>query len=125
MEKAGGQRLYHILVKDLLLKGSIGIHEHERLAPQRIRINIDMAVFERAGTLNDDIGNVVSYEDVITGIKRLVEAGHINLVETLAEEIASLCLADERVASARVRVEKPDVYAEAASVGIEIQRSRG
>ncbi|MBI5166080.1 MAG: dihydroneopterin aldolase [Magnetospirillum sp.] len=118
------RRLYRILVRDLLVKCSIGIHEHERLAPQRVRINVDMAVHECAGPLSDDIANVVSYEDVIAGIKHLVDSGHINLVETLAENIAGLCLIDERVGSVKVRVEKLDVYAEAASVGIEIERRR-
>ena len=56
--------------------------------------------------------------------KRLLAEGHINLVETLAEKIAALCLVDERVRSVRIRAEKLDVYAEAASVGIEIERRR-
>ncbi|MCR6630666.1 MAG: dihydroneopterin aldolase [Magnetospirillum sp.] len=117
-------KLYRILVRDLVLKCLIGIHPHELLAPQRVRINVDMAAVEQAGPLSDDIANVVSYEDVIEGIKRMLAEGHINLVETLAEKIAALCLADERVDSVRVRVEKLDVYAEAASVGIEIERRR-
>ncbi|HLO77490.1 MAG TPA: dihydroneopterin aldolase [Magnetospirillum sp.] len=117
-----GPNLYRILVRDLVLKCLIGIHPHELLAPQRVRINVDMAVLEQAGPLSDDIANVVSYEDVIEGIKRMLAEGHINLVETLAEKIATLCLADARVSSVRVRVEKLDVYAEAASVGIEIER---
>ena len=119
------RRLYRILVRDLLLMCSIGIHPHERLAPQRVRINIDMAVFECDGDPSDDIAQVVSYEDVIAGIKHLIIAGHINLVETLAENIAGLCLTDRRVDSVRVRVEKLDVYAEAASVGVEIERRQG
>jgi dihydroneopterin aldolase len=117
-------KLYRILVRDVVLKCLIGIHAHELLAPQRVRINVDMAVLEQAGPLSDDIANVVSYEDVIEGIKRMLAEGHINLVETLAEKIANLCLADQRVNSVRVRVEKLDVYAEAASVGIEIERRR-
>ena len=117
-------KLYRILVRDLVLKCLIGIHAHELLAPQRVRINVDMAVLEQAGPLSDNIANVVSYEDVIEGIKRMLAQGHINLVETLAEKIAALCLNDERVSSVRVRVEKLDVYAEAASVGIEIERRR-
>ncbi|CUW40421.1 Dihydroneopterin aldolase [Magnetospirillum sp. XM-1] len=118
------RRLYRILVRDLVLKCSIGIHAHELLAPQRVRINVDMSVLEQAGPLSDDIANVVSYEDVIDGIKAMLAEGHINLVETLAEKIAELCLADDRVETARIRVEKLDVYAEAASVGIEIERGR-
>jgi dihydroneopterin aldolase len=122
--KAGDAKLYRILVRDLVLKCLIGIHAHELLAPQRVRVNVEMAVFEQAGPLSDDIANVVSYEDVIEGIKRMLAEGHINLVETLAEKIADLCLGDARVASVRIRVEKLDVYAEAASVGIEIERRR-
>lgn len=118
------QRLYTIVVRDLVLKFSIGIHPHERLAPQRVRINVEMGVLEQAGPTDDDIANVVSYEDVIDGIRRLAGEGHINLVETLAEKIAALCLEDERVERTRIRVEKLDVYAEAASVGIEIERHR-
>lgn len=122
--KAKDAKLYRILVRDLVLKCLIGIHAHELLAPQRVRVNVDMAVYEQAGPLSDDIANVVSYEDTIEGIKRMLAEGHINLVETLAEKIAELCLSDQRVRSVRVRVEKLDVYAEAASVGIEIERSQ-
>jgi len=117
-------QLYHILVRDLVLKVSIGIYPHERLAPQRVRINVDMSVLEQVEPTSDNIANVVSYEDVIEGIRRLSSEGHINLVETLAERVAELCLDDSRVERVRVRVEKLDVYAEAASVGIEIERRR-
>lgn len=118
------KNLYRVLVRDLLLMASIGVHAHEKLAPQRVRINIDMDVEECPDPLDDDIANVLSYEDVISGIKALIALGHVNLVETLAESIAELCLKDSRVVIARIRVEKLDVYAEAASVGIEIERRR-
>jgi dihydroneopterin aldolase len=64
----------------------------------------------------------VCYEEVVSGMRRLVAAGHLNLVETLAEQIATLCLEDRRVRVARVRVEKLDVFADATSVGVEIER---
>lgn len=117
-------KIYRILIRDLVLKCLIGIYPHERMAAQRVRINVDMAVLEHAGPLADDIVHVVSYEDVIEGIKKMLATGHINLVETLAENVADLCLVDPRVCKVMVRVEKLDVYAEAASVGIEIERSR-
>ena len=56
------------------------------------------------------------------GIKKIISAGHINLVETMAEEIAKFCLSDSRVISVKVRVEKPDIIADAAGVGVEIER---
>ena len=54
-----------------------------------------------------------SYDDLVGAVKAIVAAGHINLVETLAERIAERCLADKRIVSVLVRVEKlergPDV----------------
>ncbi len=118
-------RVYRMLVRDLVVLCFIGVHPHERDARQRVRVNVEMAVLETAGPLCDDIANVLSYEDVISGIKDLLARGHINLVETAAEKIAALCLSDSRVQSVRVRVEKPDIYQEVDAVGIEIERRRG
>lgn len=114
--------LRHVFVRDLVLAASIGVYDHEKDAPQRVRLNIDLTVNEGDADLADRVENVVSYEDIINGVRQLIEAGHVNLVETLAERIADLCLADERVRGVRVRVEKLDVIADAASVGVEIQR---
>ena len=123
----GSRAIYRIVVRDLLLMCRIGIYEHERLAPQRVRINVDLAVAETvSGTpdsfTSDDIANVYNYEDVVKGAKAVIAQRHIDLVETLAEEIAAHCLQDPRVEDVKVRVEKLDVYAEAESVGIEIVR---
>lgn len=115
--------LRHVFVHDLTLTASIGVYHHEKLDKQRIRINLDLAVREGdAGRTDDDINNVVCYEQVVTSIRDLIEAGHVNLVETLAERIAALCLEDRRVRVARVRVEKLDVFPDATSVGVEIER---
>ena len=114
----------HVFVRDLAIKAVLGIHEHEKLKPQRVVINIDLSVRERGGPLDDNIANVVSYEKVVDHIKEIVARGHVNLVETLAEMIAGRCLENPWVLGVRVRIEKPDIIAEAASVGIEIERLR-
>ena len=72
--------------------------------------------------IGDRLDNVVCYEHLVSAVQELVDSGHVNLVETLAERIAGLCLDDPRVRTARVRVEKLDVFANAASVGVEIER---
>ena len=113
-----------IFIRDLVVPCAIGVHAHERNGTQRVRINTDLLVRDDGRPLHDNIGNVLSYEAIIDGIRALTESGHINLVETLAERIAALCLDDRRVESVRVRVEKLDVYADAASVGVEIERGR-
>lgn len=120
-----GDSLYRIRVRDLLLMAEIGVHSYERKGAQRVRINLDMAVEIPAGPIADEIGKVLCYEDVVTGIKAILAEGHVNLVETLADRIAAMCLQDVRVARARVEVEKLDVYPEAAGVGVEVERERG
>jgi dihydroneopterin aldolase len=115
--------LRHVFVRDLTLDAQIGWHHHEKLGPQRIRVNVDLAVWEKdVDGIGDQLTNVVCYEEVVSGIRALVMQGHVNLVETLAEQIAALCLEDRRVRVARVRVEKLDVFVDATSVGVEIER---
>lgn len=115
--------LRHVFIRDLTLSASIGIYGHEKEHRQSIRINVDLAVREGdISAVDDDISNVVCYEEVATRIRRLVDGGHVNLVETLAERIAALCLQDRRVRLARVRVEKMEVFPDVTSVGVEIER---
>ena len=112
----------HVFIRDLILPCSIGVHRHEKDAEQRVRINLDLAVSEGDQPINDDIRNVICYEGLAGGIEEIVSRGHINLVETLAENIAEMCLRDQQVQSARVRIEKLDILEGAESVGVEIER---
>lgn len=112
----------HVFVRDLVLPCDIGIHPHEQGSPQRVRINLDLAVQDDGGPLEDRLANVVCYEDVVTRIRAITSDGHINLVETLAERIAQTCLQHPECHTARVRVEKLDVFEDTESVGVEIER---
>ena len=121
----------HVFLRDMVLPASIGVYPHEYAAPQRISVNIDLSVpddalpgLSRAGVGRDELSRVVSYEQVATATRAIVAAGHVMLVETLAERIAESCLEDVRVAAARVRVEKLDVFPDAVSAGVEIERRR-
>ncbi len=117
-------RIRHVFVRDLNLQALIGIHDAEKIKPQRIIVNIDLSVQESDGPMADDISHVVSYEIVVKKVEAIVAAGHVNLVETLAEKFAEACLKDKRVVAARVRIEKPDIIPNARSVGVEIERVR-
>jgi dihydroneopterin aldolase len=110
-----------IFVRDLMLEGAIGIHDHEQDTTQRLRINVDLTLAD-AGPLDEKIANTVSYDDIVAGVKAIVDAGHVKLVETLADRIGDFCIADHRVAAARVRVEKLDAIADTTSVGVAIER---
>lgn len=121
--------LRHMFLRDLVLAASIGVHPYEHAAPQRVRINVDLAVEDdglrqasRRPVGRDELGRVVDYEKMANAVRRIVAAGHVRLVETLAERIAEACLMDRRVHLVRVRVEKLDIFADAASAGVEIER---
>lgn len=112
-----------VFINDLVLDCLIGVHRHERDGSQRVRINLDLTVLESSEPIDDRLSNVLCYEDLIVKVRHLATSGHVNLVETLAERLAALCLGEPGVQTVKVRVEKLDVFADAASVGIEIARS--
>ena len=114
----------HVFVRDLQLRAVLGVFDFEKTEPQRVIINVDLSVKEQGDPLNDDIQNVVSYANVVDDIKEIIAKGHVHLVETLAEMIATECLKNKHVVSVRVRIEKPDIIPETASVGVEIERSK-
>ena len=114
--------LRHVFVRDLVLDCNIGVHLHEKGRVQRVRINLDLGVTEDDGTHNDRLEKVVCYEDIVTRVRAITADGHVNLAETLAERIAAVCLQNPLCRSARVRVEKLDVFDDATSVGVEIER---
>jgi dihydroneopterin aldolase len=113
----------HVFIRNLELDAHIGVHGHERGKGQPVRINVDLAV-EDLASLEDRLESVVDYEAITRKIRAIVEGGHINLAETLAERIATACFEDARVKSARVRVEKLHALAGAESAGVEIERTR-
>lgn len=115
-------RVRHVFVRDLVLMALIGIHDFEHDDPQRLRVNLDLAVREGEGGLDDKIDSVVCYESLVNGVQEIINTGHVGLVETMAETIAEMCLEDTRVRSVRVRVEKLDIIEAAGSVGVEIER---
>jgi dihydroneopterin aldolase len=116
------RRRRHVFVRDLELEAAIGVWRHEHGRRQRVRINLDATVAEDLTAPQDDLKDVVCYQQMIDAAKRIIGRAHVKLAETLAEQIAEACLADRRMLAIRVRVEKPDAVEEAASVGIEIER---
>jgi dihydroneopterin aldolase len=118
--------LRHVFLHDLLLDAAIGVYAQEHGRTQRIRLNVDLGVTDdgRAPVGADDLARVVDYAVVLAQVRRIVDAGHVRLVETLAERLAEACLKDSRVQVARVRVEKLDVLPDGASAGVEVERRR-
>lgn len=126
---SAARRLRHVFLRDMVLNASIGVYPREHTALQRVRINVDLAVEDETAQRGhmvgpDELRRVVDYAAIANRIRALVAEGHVRLVETLAERIAQSCMLDGRVRTARVRVEKLDVFPDAVSAGVEVERRR-
>lgn len=119
------QPVRRIFLHELSLMASIGFHEFERAARQRILVNVDLFVpIALASSAGDDVSELLDYDRVRAGIQRLVAERHYNLQETLIDQILSLCLSFPQVVGARVSTQKPDVYPDCKTVGIETEAWR-
>ncbi|MBL8565609.1 MAG: dihydroneopterin aldolase [Hyphomicrobiaceae bacterium] len=109
-----------IFIRDWVLPVHIGVYAEEQGITQRVGFSVEAEVVASGAALHDEIAEVPSYDDILKIIRAIVDEGHINLVETLAERIAERCLADTRIATVRVRIEK--LERGPAAVGVEIVR---
>lgn len=111
-----------IIVSDLLLRGLIGFQPWETEKRQDVLINLTLFTDTRPAAASDQVADALDYKAITKQVIALVEqGGHVNLVESLAEQIARLCISGgaQRVI---VRVEKPGALRFARSVGVEIER---
>ena len=122
MNASGGRALDRVFMHDLVLNVEIGVYTHEKGVTQRVRFSVDVDVLPAAVALEDNIGRAFDYDTIIKGIKDIIARGHINLVETLAEDVARHCLDHPRASSVHVKIEKLDK--EPGAVGVEIVRAK-
>jgi len=113
-----------VFIDRLEVVGSVGVYEHEHRYEQRVVVSLALDVADTYDGRSDRISAVYDYDRAISAVRQTVEAGHTNLIETLAERIAERCLADASVQGVTVRIDKPDVIANCRAVGIEITRRR-
>jgi D-erythro-7,8-dihydroneopterin triphosphate epimerase len=117
--------LDRVFIRDLLLRGIVGINPEERRNRQDIVVNVTMWADTRHAGSSDDITDAVNYRSVAKAIIRHVEEGEPMLVERLVAEIARLCCeCDPRVQAVEVTVEKPGALRFARSVGVTVHRTR-
>ena len=110
-----------LFLRDVEVAVRIGVHDFEQLSPQRLLFNVDLYVpLAQSTPQSDQISEVVDYDFVRLSILARVQRGHIQLQETLADDVLHLMLAHPGVRAARVSTEKPDVYPDCAAVGVEV-----
>lgn len=110
-----------LFLRNYVVDANIGIHAFEKAGAQRLALNVDLYVPLALSTpRHDRIHEVVDYDFIRVTIRHRLEQGHINLQETLVDDIARSLLAHPAVRAVRVSSEKPDVYSDVDAVGVEV-----
>jgi FolB domain-containing protein len=113
-----------VIIKDLMVRGIIGVNDWERDDPQDILINIIVLTDTRRAAQTDDIADCINYRTLAKRAQAHAETAKRFTVEALANDLAEICLEEKGVQKVIVRVEKPGAVRFAGSVGVEIERSR-
>jgi D-erythro-7,8-dihydroneopterin triphosphate epimerase len=118
--------LDRIVIRDLLVRGIVGINPEERRERQDILVNVTMWADTRPAATSDDIADAVNYRTIAKAMIAAIESSQPRLVERLAADLAAICFTqDARVQAVEVSVEKPGALRFARSVGVVIYRQRG
>ena len=114
-----------IFLRDHEVSVQIGAHDFEKGQPQRVIFNVELFVPYAASTpQSDSLSEVVDYDFVREVIARRVATGHVELQETLCDDLAGRLLAHPQVWAVRLSSCKPDVYPDSAGVGVEVFRMK-
>lgn len=113
-----------VFIKDLLVRGIIGVNDWERDKPQDILINITVFTDTSRAAQSDDLSDCVDYRALAKKVQAHAESAARFTVEALANDLVKICLQEKGVEKAIVRVEKPGAVRFAASVGVEVEASR-
>lgn len=110
-----------LFLRDYEVFINIGVHAIEKTREQRVLINVDLYIPLALSTPKaDELDEVVDYDFMRRSIAARVGKGHIQLQETLVDDLLATMLAHPKVRAARVSTEKPDVYPDCVSVGCEV-----
>ncbi len=111
-----------IIIRDLRLKTMVGTFPDEKKSPQEIILNIELGYDIRKAARTDDLSDTVDYKAVKRKLIEFVEANSFNLIETVAEKCASICLSTNGVISVKITLDKPGCLTRARSAAVEITR---
>ena len=110
-----------LFLRNFEVPAKIGVNDTEKQNVQRIFVNVDVYIPLSLSTpTKDDLSEVVNYDFMRDALVKRTEKGHIQLQETLCDDVARILLSHPKVYAVRVSTEKPDAYADCESVGVEV-----
>ena len=116
----------HLVVRGLEIYAHHGVFDFERRDGQIFVIDLDLEIDTRTAAVSDALSDTLDYGHLVGGVRAAVEQDPVDLIETLAQRIADVCLAYEMVDRVEVTVHKPNAPIDAtfADVALRINRSK-
>jgi len=113
-----------VIIKDLILNISIGIHNFEKKKRQRVKFNIEILTNPYVTPNNKDLNSILNYEEIVSKIEKIAYLKHHELLEDLAESIFNMIFRNKLVKKINLKIEKLDILKKTKSVGIEVSKSK-
>ncbi len=114
----------NVVIKDLILNISIGIHSFEKRKKQRVKFNIKILTDPLLKPNSNDLSTILNYEEIINKLENLVNKSHYELLEDLAENIFEILFKNKITKKVNLKIEKLDIIKKTSSVGIEVEKSK-
>ena len=113
-----------VFIKDFVIEEIIGVHKHEKIKKQKIKLNIVLVVNQSSIPDEKDIKSIVDYEKITNKLENLAKIKKYNFLESLAEDSFKEIFEDKRINSSTIKIEKPEAIKNAESVGVEVFKTR-
>ena len=116
----------HIVLSGLTVRGHHGVFDFERREGQDFVVDVDLELDTSVAAASDEVSDTVHYGELASALAAVVGGEPVNLLETLAQRLVDVCLADARVAAATVTVHKPHapIPLQFGDVAVTIRRAR-
>ncbi|MFZ4833600.1 bifunctional dihydroneopterin aldolase/7,8-dihydroneopterin epimerase [Rouxiella sp. Mn2063] len=113
-----------VFIEQLSVITTIGAFDWEQTIQQKLVFDIELAWDNKISAASDDVNDCLSYADVSEAVIQHVSSQNFALVERVAEEVATLLLARFKSPWVRIKLSKPGAVAQAANVGVIIERGK-
>ncbi|MBP6699814.1 MAG: dihydroneopterin aldolase [Halioglobus sp.] len=111
-----------VYIRELRAATVIGVYDWERSVRQILVLDLELAADNRRAAASDEIGDALDYAALSARVLAYIEESEFQLIETLAEQVASLVMAEFGVPWLRLRLAKPGAVPQARDVGVLIER---
>ena len=113
-----------VLINDLTLLMSIGIHDFEKIKKQEVKFNINIDINPLLTPIENKLNSIINYETVVKDVTRLTKNKHFELLETLAEDIFFILFKNTNIKQIKLKIEKTQIIKNTSAVGVEITKKR-